>query len=138
MFENHVVAKDFQDELEKHGHSIYYVPTDHRLLLLACFFVVLSYIWFYEITFDCFNIFFSSSVKDEITQFEGLKSFYKALSNKNLLHWVYEESLVRNEFNYKKLFDDTYKRLLAEQALRGLIKSYNVDDILLKGLFTTS
>lgn len=138
MFENYVLAKDFQDELEKHGHSIFYIPRDHRFLLLIFFFAIVAYIWFYEITYDCFNIFFSSSVKDEITQVEGLKSFYNAISNKNLQHWIHEESLVRNEFNYKKLFDSTYERLLKEQALRGLSKNYNVDDTFTKSLFTTS
>ncbi|CAI2370761.1 unnamed protein product [Moneuplotes crassus] len=138
MFDNHVLGKESQDEVEYNGHSIYYVPGDHRLLLLFFFFVCCAYIWLYEVRFDCFNIVFSSSVKQEASQFEGLRSFYKSLSYKNLINWIYEEALVRNQFGYKKLFDSTYERLLKEQGMRGLFKKYNVDELLEKGLFEES
>lgn len=138
MFDNYVLAKDSQDEIENHGHTIFYIPTDHRFLLLTFFFAILAYLWFYEITFDCFNIVFSSSVQKEAAEFEDLKSFYKSLSHKNLTNWIYEESLVRNEFGYKKLFDHTYERLLKEQGIRALFNNYNVDNLLYKGLFGES
>ncbi|CAI2370510.1 unnamed protein product [Moneuplotes crassus] len=138
MFENHVLGKEFQDEVEYNDHSIFYVPRDHRIFLLTFFFACCAYIWFYEVSFDCLNIVFSSSVRQEAKEFEGLRSFYKTLSHKNLTNWVFEETLVRNQFGYKKLFDSTYERLLQEQGIRGLFKKYNVDDLLQKGLWDES
>ena len=118
MFENYVLPKSNQDQVENHGHSLFYNPNNHTYILMMMFFIIIVFLIYNFTFYDVCNICVKSSVKNEIQHFENLLNFYKSISNKNLEMWISEERLVRNEYGYKVLFDDTYERMIQEREQR--------------------
>ena len=59
--------------------------------MLILVIVVMVYILFYEITYECLSIFVQRSRKEESTNLEELPPFHQALSDKNLDLWISEE-----------------------------------------------
>ena len=138
MFENYVLPKDYQDQVEDHGHTLFYNPSNHTYILLVMFFVIIAFLLFYEIFYDCFNVFFETSMKRELQHLEGLYNFYSSISNKNLEMWISEERMIRNQYDYKIIFDETYNRLLQEKTMRNINQKYSQKILMDKGLFDDS
>lgn len=61
----------------------------------------------------------TKGAKEELQEVEGLVPFPDCLSDKDLVSWVMEEELRRDVLGYKRLFDDTYRKLKAALELRS-------------------
>jgi hypothetical protein len=53
MFENHAIPKVRVDEVQDYDHNIFFMPSTHIFILVVMFFVVIIYIIFYGMIFNC-------------------------------------------------------------------------------------
>ena len=54
---------------------------------------------------------YESTSQEELMEFEDLKKFPKALSDKDVKFWYSEEKNIREKLGYKYLFDSLYEKL---------------------------
>ena len=128
MFWNETSTKNYKDEQESANHFLLQWPSNYCFLLVFLLGLILAYIFMFEVVYDCFSVFWMRSAKVENMTIEKLPSFYKALDKKNLNLWIEEEEMVRKEFGYKKLYDETFRELKEERRLRREEAYYSIEN----------
>ncbi len=94
MFYNEFEKLYYKREVTMPLHTVYDYPADHTLYVLGFCVIVVAYLIFFEVFYECFSFLVRPSRKKELCAIEGLPPFWMALSNKNLDTWINEELLI--------------------------------------------
>lgn len=111
MFNNFLISKDYQDQIEDYGHY-FSTPDDYTFQSILKWLAIILGVTL--LIYDAYAIFvslFIDSPKKDIENHENLLEYPHCLPNKFLINEILEENIIRKKFGYKKMFDSTYDDL---------------------------
>ena len=111
MFGNRLHHIEYQAKIETYDHYVFEMPDTIQEKIVLLFAIIIFIYLIVNTIILMLAPLYESTSQEELMEFEDLKKFPKALSDKDVKFWYSEEKNIREKLGYKYLFDSLYEKL---------------------------